>query len=571
MKSTLRFTEKTYDIHISNRKRYGLTTLILFVFSLFAPIIGRAATVSGETGNIITLSLRDYSSLGSTIYNELLDGSLIARNYSWTSSNESVTTWRTRNANYAYVTFSKPGTYTVNYTLNYTYPGGTKTYNFSGTWTVYVTQSGPTGITVSAGKTTIYEGETTIVSASIQGGTGSITWTQSNYNVSLNKSGSFCTVTGASAGSTKITATTNNGYSDYVYITVIEHNKVVINPSLLNLNVGDEETISANITGYNSSTCNWTTSNPEVVSIVNASGKNVTILAKSEGIAQVTATAYDGTTDTCTVYVSAPEPKDNDLYITGDLTNWKYLDDFKFTPSGDGKTYYLYLDYLAEEFLISSKDGKVTYGDGRTWTYTEENVLTKGGSPMNTYGPYITLYITFDSETGLMTIENKNRPILPGAQIHLLYFCTNPEGGVMGIPIIEGARQCFGIETQDGWEAKSWLISDDVNVDDILYDYTNDFYVSPVITAPAILGVYFEKETLSSPARLGESRARLQMTKESVRIIDIPDGVDVNVANSKGMLIGHYPHAVSTIELPITRSDVYVISLSNGQQFKVFR
>lgn len=277
---------------------------LMLLVALVSGFAAHAASASGYTGDIITLSIRDYSSTGAKIYNDLLSGSMTARSYSWTSSNESVTSWRERNSNYAYVVFSQPGTYTVRYELKYSYPGSWNTYSFSAVWNVTVSSRGPSGVSVSVDSSTIYVGQSTYAYATVYGGSEYVSWTASTGCVSLYRDGNSCRIYGNSAGQSRITATTSNGHSDYVYVTVVEPNTISISPSSLTLPEGGSDYLTAYITGENSNSCSWSTSDSSVVSVY-GSGTSASVTATGVGSATITARAYDGTTATCHVSVVA--------------------------------------------------------------------------------------------------------------------------------------------------------------------------------------------------------------------------------------------------------------------------
>lgn len=291
---------------------------LMLLVALVSGFEAHAASASGYVGDIITLSIRDYSSTGASIYNDLLSGSMTARSYSWTSSNEYVTSWRERNSNFAYVVFNEPGTYTVNYELKYSFPGSWNTYTFSATWNVTVESRGPSGVSVSASSTSIYVGESTYAYATVYGGSEYVSWSASNNNVSLYRDGNTCRIYGDYAGQTRITATTSNGHSDYVYVTVREHNTISISPSSLTLREGDTDYLTADITGENSGSCSWSTSDSSVVSVY-SSGVTASVTANGPGSATITARAYDGTTAVCHVTVEAKPvvlPEVTDLVAT---------------------------------------------------------------------------------------------------------------------------------------------------------------------------------------------------------------------------------------------------------------
>lgn len=555
-------------LRIEGKRRIDYTAiLVLVLFFLMLPSKSQAATASGETGNIITLSIKDYSTTGANIYNDLLSGRMYSVSYSWESSDPSVTTWREKANTFAYVTFSQPGTYTVKYSLKYSFSGATKSYSFDGTWTVTVTQSGPTGISVTASKYSIYVGEQTTAKANVYGGNGSVTWSKSNNNVSLSESGTTCSIVGNTAGTTTVTARTNNGYSDYVSITVLEHNNIRLSKSDVCFNIGDQETITATITGSNSSTCTWTTSNTNVVTLSKTSGKETIITAVGEGTAKVTAKAYDGTTAVCEVKVMAKAK--SELYVVGELTNWEFLDDYKFSVSEDGEDYSLYLEYLSGEFKIASKDWEENYGGAYEWRWNQEETLTPGDLNMTTGEGCFKPYITFNKSTKKMSFKQEAKPFEPGTKFVTCWTCTSLDGGFMGMYVPVGSRFCFRPATNSSSIIIKSLICKDEIFKELLYDNTNHIYLSPVVTDAFVLGFCFE-DTSDSMSEIKEcDRARVEIRNNKICVTNIPGNVEVKVCDINGIDYGSFIPTNSCVELILPELQVYVISLTNGQRFKV--
>ena len=95
----------------------SIIQILVLIQALLFPLVCSSATVSGKANQNITLSIKDASSTGSSIYNDLLSGKMYAVSYSWKSSNESVTQWVNKGNTFAYVKFTKAGNYTVSYDL----------------------------------------------------------------------------------------------------------------------------------------------------------------------------------------------------------------------------------------------------------------------------------------------------------------------------------------------------------------------------------------------------------------------------------------------------------------------
>ena len=329
--------------------------LSLIVLAVQMPVNCQAASASGKVGTLIHLRMQDLGSTGSKLYNDISSGSARFLSSNWDSSNESATTWNEKGKTYAYVKFNRAGTYTVKFSLKYSFPGSTKSYSFSGSWTVTVENNGPTGVTVTSDKYSIYEGEEATVRASVSGGSESVTWIVSNNNVSYTTSGNYCYVTGRNGGSVRITARTSNGLSDYVNISVLERNTVTLSETNVSLNVGVSKSITATITGENSSTCTWKSENTSIVTLT-SNGKTASLKGVAAGETWVRATAYDGTYARCKVVVT--EPQVTDFEVNG--IRYHVLSSENRTVAVAGlidKTYSGKIDI----------PGSVTYG-GRTYT-----------------------------------------------------------------------------------------------------------------------------------------------------------------------------------------------------------
>ena len=129
-----------------------------------------------------------------------------------------------------------------------------------------------------------------------------ITWTSSNTDVATISSEGIVTAKGA--GTTIITATTNNGKTAKCTITVEQPvTAIALSDATTSLWVGKTKTLTATVTPTTSSNTavNWSSSNKNVATV---SSKGV-ITAKGKGTCTITCTAADGygTKSTCEVTV----------------------------------------------------------------------------------------------------------------------------------------------------------------------------------------------------------------------------------------------------------------------------
>ncbi len=157
----------------------------------------------------------------------------------------------------------------------------------------------PTTITMNTGDASIYPGETVQMSASTNDGS-TITWTSSDSSVA-NVDGNGL-VTGLKSGTVTITASANG--TTATCTVNISSVGTTISPSSLSLKVGEKATLTASVTGANSSVT-WTSSDSSVAGV---DGSGV-VAAKKAGTATITATA-NGVSATCSVTVTAEAVND---------------------------------------------------------------------------------------------------------------------------------------------------------------------------------------------------------------------------------------------------------------------
>lgn len=376
--------ELTYMFFNVTKTKHGMTLtkiMLMLLLGLCYPIFCSAASASGKANQIITLSIKDASSTGNNIYNDLLSGKMYAVSYTWKSSNESVTQWSNKANTYAYVKFTKAGNYTVSYDLKYSFTGASRSYNFSCTWNVTITEDGPTSISVSVDKYSIEIGETTTARATLYGGSGSVTWSKGNSsNITLTPSGTTCQIKGINKGSATVTATTNNGRTDYVTITVKEPtpipNTIKLSASKIEILEGESRSITATITGDNSNVCKWSCSNTSILSL-SANGKTANITALKAGTTTIYATAYDGTKASCSVTVKVDPSKEiKDWCISGSFNGWYNT---KMNSIGDG-IFVAEIERLTPQFKFKPADSwnnnlgatdRTPIKIGSTYTLTE--------------------------------------------------------------------------------------------------------------------------------------------------------------------------------------------------------
>ncbi len=192
-----------------------------------------------------------------------------------------------------------------------------------------------TDITLNKSSVTILEQETASVTATIKPSDATnktVKWTTSNPAVATVSGG---TITGVGIGTATITATTSNGLTKTVKVTVKENSNIVkptgvtLSSSSLTIEEGSTDTLTATVkpTNATNKAVTWSSSNTAVATV---DSKGV-VTAVSEGTATITVTTINGLTATAKVTVTAKE--------TPELQNGVYFE----KPSGWGSKIYAYM------------------------------------------------------------------------------------------------------------------------------------------------------------------------------------------------------------------------------------
>ena len=222
---------------------------------------------------------------------------LTGRTITWTSGNTAAATVNSSGL----VTGASAGSATITATSE----------GQSGTSMITVTIVPVASVTVSPSSASLTVGQTTQLTATPKDANGNpltgrtITWTSGNTAVAtVNTSG---LVTGASAGSTTITATSGGqSGTSAITVTVVPVASVTVAPASLGLTVGQTGQLGATVKDANGNvltgrTITWTSNNTGVAT-VNASGL---VTAVAVGTAMVTASC-GGQSGTSNVSVSGP-------------------------------------------------------------------------------------------------------------------------------------------------------------------------------------------------------------------------------------------------------------------------
>ena len=297
-----------YYLIQNGRYVYGGTTFYDFV-----------VTVEGSQPTAITLSPSNVTlDRGQSVnLKPVLTPSNATTSYSWSTSNAGVATVD----NTGHVIGQNSGEATIT----------CRTANgLSANCFVTVRGSEATNIRVSPSSMSLTMEESSYVSATLSPSNTSTTYSWQSDNTSVVKVNSSGKVTAVGKGSTRVTATTSNGLSDYCYVTVSAPapSSVSIKGSTT-LNVGESETLTPTLSPSNAETSyTWTSSNYSIVSV----SSNGTVKAIAPGTAKVTVKTDNGKTANCQVTVSEQEILPTSITMT-DCLDLTVGDEYRLTPT----------------------------------------------------------------------------------------------------------------------------------------------------------------------------------------------------------------------------------------------
>ena len=169
----------------------------------------------------------------------------------------------------------------------------------------------PTGVTLSQNVVSVLEAESVRVKATIAPSDATyqtVKWTSSDTNVATVAGGR---VTGAAPGTATITATTSNGLTTTVKVTVATNPNIIkpsgisLSETSLTITAGDTGKLKATVAPNNTTdkTVTWTSSDTTIAT-VNKSG---VVKGVAEGTVTITATTFNGHKTSATVTVKAKE------------------------------------------------------------------------------------------------------------------------------------------------------------------------------------------------------------------------------------------------------------------------
>ena len=173
-----------------------------------------------------------------------------------------------------------------------------------------------TSVTLDKEEITLNVGDTYQLNATVlpENATNkNVSWSRSGYSASVDNNG---LVTANFAGTSTITVTTEDGNktASCTVTVVVPVTSIEISKSILELEVGDSETLSATVLPSNATNKNvtWSTNNENVANV----DENGTVTAVANGSAVITVTTVDGNlSQTCNVSVST-KPISESIKIT---------------------------------------------------------------------------------------------------------------------------------------------------------------------------------------------------------------------------------------------------------------
>ena len=370
-----------------------------------------------------------------------------------------------------------------------------------------------------------------------------ITWTSTNTDVATVSSEGIVTAKGA--GTTIITATTNNGKTAKCTITIEQPvTAITLSETTASLWVGKTKTLTATIspTTANNTTVNWSSSNNNVATV---SSKGV-ITAKGKGTCTITCTAADGygTKSTCMLTV---KQQVNSIDFGYETLTMSCGEEKTLTPTINPS------DADVKTLIWKSTDKSVA-------TITSEGVLTAVSPGTTTITCTATddfkksSSITVIVESLDITITDKNPTIKEG---------TYKEGGISYTRTLTKNKYT------------TFCMPYDVNLSDYT-DYFSNVYVPmemAFVKSGGRLMVMFKSVSLTETIRAGQpfivlaSKSGTVAIKNSSKItitsIDEPQPTKLEVYNYGGNLLARN----TDVEVQITGNYSIVSDLDDANNF----
>lgn len=246
-------------------------------------------------------------------------------------------------------------------------------------------------VSFSSSTASVTVGSTTTVSATVNNGSGTISYAITSGSSYASVNSSTGVVTGIATGTAVVTASvtiSGTTYTDTCTVTV-SAGSVSISKSSLSLSIDGTSTIYA--TSSNSSTISWSSNNTGVATVSasssdSGSSNTITITGVAAGNATITASATIGGTtysNTCSVIVSASGSSGNGDYVKitslSDMTTGDYV-----IAANASSTYYALPNTFSANRISSSTAITVTSDTIASADATNYSItLTASGSSAN--------------------------------------------------------------------------------------------------------------------------------------------------------------------------------------------
>ena len=352
-----------------------------------------------------------------------------------------------------------------------------------------------TGITLDKTTVSVLEAEAEKVTATVlpeDATYKTVKWTSSDTSVATVAGGR---ITGISPGTATITATTTNGKTATVKVTVSTNPNIVkptgvsLSPTSLTITAGNTGKLTATVAPENTTdkSLTWTSSDTSVAT-VNKSG---VVTAVAEGTATITATTFNGYKATATVTV---EPKE-----VPELENGVYFE----KPSGWGDTInvFMWSDSTGEKYMGAwpgtaiENLGDNLYGFSYESDVSDMMIIFNDGSNQTADLEFV--------NNGYYNVSGLVQVIDPSAKGKVNVEYVDESGNVLSSKILSGTvGSSYSTEaiTIDGYTLKTTPSN------------ATGTYTSDDITVTYVYSVNDEKEELKGTLTVDGSTATLTKT-----------------------------------------------------------
>ena len=136
--------------------------------------------------------------------------------------------------------------------------------------------------------------------------------------------------------------------------------------------------------------------------------------------------------------------------------------------------------------------------------------------------------------------------------------------GTVNMQVTKGSVYTFTITPDAGWKIHSVMF----NNSDVTNQLSNDGrFTTPTITSNSTLSVVYEQDNNSVNA-IKASNTKIMVTSKGIRVVDANIGDFVRVYTSDGLLQHSVKVDAQSIDIPLTKSDVYIVK-AGGKTVKL--